>query len=172
MNLAKLVTIFAVISITACSTANRFKTYYGDYGNTEAIQVDKSANPKLIETFDLPGKVALYESKNFVVLGVSSFDGEWEARTKAIDLARKIGATVVITQSNYTGSIARQYSISVPTSNTSYHSGTVYSNYGSSATYSGTTTSYGSQQINRSYVIGQYEQEAVFMAKRVVEKND
>lgn len=164
----KLFIAFLVILLSACSSTNRYKTYYGDYGNNVDVVISKKnkLTPKLIDTFDIKGKVSQYEKQGYVVLGVSSFDGEWEARSKAIDFARSLGATVIITQSNLTGNIAQQYTISVPTSNTSYHSGSVYTNYGSSATYTGTTTTYGSQQFSRSYTLGQYEQEAVFLVKK------
>lgn len=161
----KLLIAFMVVLLSACSSNNRYKTYYGDYGNDAVMTINQKTKfvPELIDTFDIKGKVAQYEKQGYVVLGVSSFDGEWEARTKAIDFAKSIGATVIVTQSNLTGSIAQQYTISVPTSNTSYHSGSVYTSYGSSATYTGTTTTYGSQQFSRAYSLGQYEQEAVFL---------
>lgn len=158
-----------LIFLSACSTTNRYKTYYGDYGNNIDTVINKKTKliPRLIDTFDLKGKVAQYEKKGYVVLGVSSFDGEWEARSKAIDFARSIGATVIITQSSLTGTITQQYTISVPKISTSYHSGIVYNTYGGNASYTGTSTTYGSQQLSRSYSLGQYEQEAVFLVKEV-----
>jgi len=157
-----------IVLFSGCSTSNRFEIYYGDYGEGSYIEKASIKNPVLIETFDMKGKVAFYENSGYVILGVSSFDGEWEPRTKAIDLGKKIGASIIITQSKHTGNIAHEYSISVPTTTTAQHSGTIRNsyNYGNSFTYSGTTTIHGSEQIQRSYTTGQYEQEAVFMAKK------
>ena len=157
-----------LVFISGCSNTNKYQTYYGDYGNMAPSGENKnkaSSNPKLIDTFDLKEKVAQYEAKGYVVLGVSSFDGEWESRTKAIDHAKAIGATLVVVQSSLTGQIAQQYTISVPTANTAYHSGSVYTSYGSSATYFGQSTTYGSQQFRGSYSLGQYQQVAVFLVK-------
>ena len=115
--------------------------------------------PKLIDTFDINGKVSQYEKQGYVVLGGTTFVGEWEARSKSIDFARSIGATVIITQSNLTGSMAKKYNISVPASNTSLHLGSI-------ATYTGNAAIQERQQFSRSYSLGQYKQEAVFLARK------
>lgn len=157
-------TVIAAV-LTACSSSNHYKAYYTDYGNNIATKQNAEVIPDLVDTFDIKGKVIQYEKQGYVVLGVSNFDGEWEARTKAIDFAKSIGATLVITQSNLTRRFTQNYSITVPTVNTSYHSGTIYSANGYS-NYSGTSRSYGSQQFNGAFTLGQYEQEAVFMVLR------
>lgn len=169
MNPVKIFILIAIIVLAGCSANNRFKTYYGDYGEDPSTFEKYDKDPKLIATFDIKGKVNFYENGGYIIIGTSSFDGEWEPRTKAIDFAKKIGASVIITQSKHTGNIANRYSISVPTTTTAQHTGTVRDNYGygNSISYSGTTTIHSSERIHRSFTTGQYEQEAVFMAKGV-----
>ncbi|WP_140414263.1 hypothetical protein [Bathymodiolus platifrons methanotrophic gill symbiont] len=157
--------VLMTIVLSGCSKhylRNRFATYYGGYGSNDIQNIPTLVPPKLIETHDINGKVSTYKNKNYVVLGVSNFEGEWETRTKSIDLANKIGASVIITQSQKIDDIAHRYSISIPTSNTSYHSGSV----STGIYYTGTSTTYGSREIQGEYTSGEYRQKAVFMIKR------
>jgi hypothetical protein len=169
MKLSASALLISTLFLASCSADNRFKTYYGSYASNPQAVAGAEGQPKVIETLDLEGKVELYKKINYRIIGTSSFDGGWEPRAKAIDFAESIGASIVITSSNYTGSISRQFSITVPTTSTSYHSGTIYDNQGSISSFSGTTSTYGSQEYKRSFNVGQYYQEAVFMAKNVEE---
>ncbi|GFO73342.1 hypothetical protein BJAS_P4099 [Bathymodiolus japonicus methanotrophic gill symbiont] len=159
-----LILVLITIVLSGCSKdhfRNRFDTYYGSYASNERQNIPTLVLPKLIETNDINKKVADYKNRNYVVLGDSKFDGEWEARTKAIDLANKIGASIIIIQSKEISDISHRYSISVPTSNTSYHSGSV----STGISYTGTSTTHGSLEIQGEYTVREYRQKAVFMIK-------
>ncbi|MDT0619936.1 hypothetical protein RM531_15820 [Salinisphaera sp. P385] len=152
------------ILASACQSTNGFETYYSDYG----VNPDDLASPgnevSTVEVFDIQSRVEDYQKRGYVVLGVSNFQGEWAARSKAVDHATQVGADIVIVRAEYTGSRENHFTISLPTTDTTYHSGTVSTPYGST-TYSGTSTTYSSENLSGSYDVSQFDQQAVFMAK-------
>lgn len=147
--------------LSGCGSTNSFSTYYGWSGSSPAPRKD-APSPQVVETLDLQARVEWFESNGYVVVGESSFEGAWESRAKAIDHAKDVGADLIVTESDYVGSDDQRYSFSVPTSNTSYVSGSAYTSNGY-AGYSGTVTTYGSTQVSGSYKVGRFRQKAVFL---------
>lgn len=154
--------IFAGL-LSGCGSTNSFSTYYGWSGSSLTPRKDAPI-PQVVETLDLQARVEWFQSSGYVVIGESSFEGDWESRTKAIDHAKDVGADLIVTESHYVGSEDREYSFSIPTSNTSYVSGSSYTSNGY-ASYSGTVTTYGSKQVSGSYKVGRFRQKAVFLRR-------
>lgn len=96
------------------------------------------------------------------VIGSSAFVAPLADRAGAIAQAKKVGANRVLLASQYRSTRSGAMPITTPTSSTAYTSGNVYGSYGSSARYSGTTTTYGSETTYVPYSVDHYVQYALY----------
>lgn len=113
--------LFAII-FYGCAT-NQFEDNFNDEGLTITLKNPKDV--RVIETTNLQDKVLQYADMGYVVVGSSHFEGDWEGRTKAIKLAKKIGANLVIITSQQTGDQERHYTLAIPQVSTTYHQGSI-----------------------------------------------
>lgn len=106
--------------------------------------------------------------KGFAPIGYSNFSSG-NAKTKdAIKLAKKLKARHVILATNLSSSTSASIPLTMPSSTTSHTSGTA-SAYGSggyaSGSYSGTTTTYGSQTTYFPITVNRYDKFAAYFAE-------
>ncbi len=172
MRSLSLAACFAVLwgGLFGCSSSGNFDTYYSELGPQPYLSVD-AIKPIVVETLDLESTLRRFLSDGYVLIGEAYFEGDWVSRVKAIEKAKKVGAVIVISASDYMGAKERRYSFNVPVSSTSYHSGSVYTGSGY-ASYSGSTTTTSSQRVSGSYAVGQYKQRALFLARKEDVKNE
>ena len=100
----------------------------------------------------------LYQSfySDFFIMGKSEFSGYISNVEKAKKVAQKVGADVVITCRNYKETKTVNYTISTPTSSTTYVRN-------SSGQTIGSATTYGTQQSSGSYNYDVYLQQAYYL---------
>lgn len=175
--LASLITVL----ICACA-ASGYKEFYQPYADAQTIPqaeiLQEGQEPQIISTDNIDRDVALLRSRMFYILGVSSFNGGIENLKNAKAQAKKIGATTVLTTSQFTNTRTIQSALVLPDNKTTYSSGTVNADtqyYGATsgylgsgstnATYSGTTTTYGSKVVPYTTQQRRYDQSAVFLVK-------
>ena len=98
------------------------------------------------------------------IIGESSFWASSNNAHKVKDAAIKKGADLVLYFEEYRNTTTNNTSISMPDTQTTYHSGNVYTpnTYGS---YSGTSTTYGTTQVPISVTHHYYDYDAVFFKK-------
>lgn len=109
-------------------------------------------------TADLNTLYNLYFS-DFLIIGESAFNGSYEDPLASVSFAKSIGAHVFITRSRHTETLHSTINMSVPTYNTTDISG-----YGSGGGYfSGTATTYGSENIPIPITIEQYDQNGLYL---------
>lgn len=108
----------------------------------------------------------MYEN-GYALIGFSSFVGPAADPDDAVEQAEKVGAALVAISSKYRNTVSGSMPLTLPTTTTSHSSGTVTaSGTGGSAfgTYSGTTTTYGTQTTYIPYSIDRYDQVALYFA--------
>ena len=121
------------------------------------IRLDRQAH----DTTD-PGGM---KSNGFLPLGFSSFSGPAMTDSEAERFAKKIGATHVLVSQDFRNSNSGAVPITTYTPNTTYHSGNVYSSYGT-ASYSGTSYGTTASTTYVPYTVNIYEVLASFWVKR------
>ena len=124
----------------------------------QIIRLDRQAHT------NMPDPAGM-KSNGYVVLGFSSFSGPAMTDAEAKRFAKKIGATHVISSQTYRNTNSGSVPITTYTPNTTYHSGTVYSNYGT-ASYSGTSYGTTASTTHVPYSVNIYEVFASFWAKK------
>ena len=108
------------------------------------------------------------EKQGYIVLGTSSFSSEYEPFSKAIQTAKEKGATVVILNSDVSGTRTKTNTVAIPQTNTTYHHGYVNSwNSPYSASYSGVSTTHSTQYYSYNYNVTVFNQVAYFLAKKI-----
>jgi hypothetical protein len=130
-----------------------FKNYYTSLIDTNIIQpeykLQQGEKPKVYFSRNLNQDILEIESQHYTRLGYSFLNGaeasDNEVRNAAINLAKEKGAKIALYNYYYTDT--RGGSITLPSSQTSQHSGNIYSG-GNSAYYSGTTITSGTSTIN------------------------
>jgi len=158
------------LAIILCACASGYKDFYQPYvdrATLEAAEVRLLApgeEPSIYGTDNFERDVRILRSKGYVPIGYSSFNGQYEDTKNAVAQAKRIGATMVLTSSEYTNTQTSTTPLFIPNTQTTYHSGSAYG-YGGSATYSGTSTTHGSTVVPITSSHRRYDQEAVYLVK-------
>lgn len=158
--------IITIVFFSGCaSNHSKFYTPYFDAKSEPHIEILKENDePKVFRTQNLNKDIKNLESKRFIAIGHSSFNGGYEDERKVKSFAKEIGATLVLLNTEFTGSQTAVIPLYMPNSSTSFHSGSVYSG-GASGTYSGTSTTYGSTVIPMVTTQQRYDQTAFYFVK-------
>lgn len=122
-------------------------------------------NPKLIAGTNIESDSKRMLGDNYRLLGQSSFNSATVRQDLAIQHAKKIHADTVITYSAYTNTVSGSMPMTVPNTQTSYHSGSIYGSGAGSANYFGSSTTYGSTTTYMPYHIRRYDYYASFWVK-------
>ncbi|WGU40345.1 PDZ domain-containing protein [Phenylobacterium sp. NIBR 498073] len=164
-----LAAICAAALLSGCSSG--YSKFYQpvDYtGQTIVPEPVMGATPSVqVSTGDPLKDVLIAFRDGYSPLGQASFNGPQEGARGAVGQAKKVGATRIIMSAEYASTISGTLPITTPTTTTTYSNGTAQIfGYGGSAsgTYSGTTTTYGSQTNYVPYSVDRYDQSAIFLA--------
>ena len=165
--------IILILFLTGCVT-NPYSDYYNPYDRKTSSQIKKSedsglADPIIISIPDLENKDDVenifqkYVRKGYYLIGESNFNGPEVNKDDLLNHARSIGADLVLTNVKYLTTVSGTVPLTLPTTNTTYHSGSITGDvFGS---YSGTTTSYGTNTTYLPYQTNRYQYRAAFMVK-------
>jgi serine protease Do len=163
----------AFLLLAGC--ANPYAQFYTDQLGGRSIEefpiIDPhKGEPQLYSTNDHERDGRALLENGFVLIGYSSFNAGPVDSKNAVGHAKKVGATIVLVQSQYTNTVtgAIPYTVQNPSQTaTTYHSGSVYGS-GGYGSYSGTSTTtvpggYTTHQIP--YSVNRYDYAATFWAK-------
>jgi len=160
------------ILILAGCTSNKYEEVYSAVFDGEYIHSEE--DPKLIELASEKQLQDILRSNEYVLIGKSSVYDLWVPRTFAIKCGKNHGASLVALSYEVGKTVSNSAVINVPTSQTTYHSGSIYGygyGYSGYANYYGSSTTYGSTPMVINYEDTYYQQDAFFFAKRKF-KND
>lgn len=163
----RLFSIIIILLVSGCAS-NGYQKFYKSYANpkldSNLESLKEGQEPQVFGTSDFNRDIMLLKAKKYVVVGVSSFNGGYQDIKNAAKQARLIGATLVLTNSKYTNTQSSTSSLFIPNTQTTYHSGSVYSG-SSSGTYNGTSTTNSSIVVPYTTHQRRYDQEAVYLTK-------
>ena len=165
------VTIYLLVSsIFFAGCANPYSKFYNDY--TGGINIAESSNvimpigkPKLIQGSNVEADGLRMLENGYILLGESNFNAGAINQNTAIDHAKKVYADTVIVYSQYTNTVSGSVPLTVPNTQTSYHSGSIYGSGGGYASYSGSSTTYGTSTTYMPYSFRRYDYYATFWSK-------
>lgn len=152
------------------SCANPYSNFYTD----RTGGVDILENPNIIVPTDKPNLIQGSNIKNdgmrmlengYLLIGESSFNAGNVNQNMAIEHAKKVHADTVIVYSQYTNTLSGSMPLTVPNTQTSYHSGNIYGSGGGFANYSGSSTTYGTSTTYMPYHVRRYDYYATFWIK-------
>jgi len=172
--------LFCLVLLSGCQ--NAFSTFYHPYfdekspppalvGNIKFL--DQNETPQIYTSNDLPRDVKLAESKYWVPIGNSSFNGVMGTQAQIIREAKSIGAGMVLVTSEFTENRTITTPLFIPNNQTTYYNGTtngqIYGNNGNSANYNsnttGSATTYGTTIVPLTTVQSRFDQTAVYFVK-------
>jgi len=122
--------------------------------------------PRLIQGSDIEKDTFRMMEEGYVLLGVSYFNAGNVNQSAAVNHSAKVNADTVIVYSSYTGTISGSLPVTLPNTQTSYHSGSIYGTAGGFATYSGSSTTYGTQTTYMPYKVNRFDYYATFWIKQ------
>lgn len=158
----------SLVAFVMAGCASGYQTFYKPYvdartlGNVELLEPGEE--PKVYGTKNFDRDIKILKSKMYRPIGDSSFNGEYEDVSNVKAQAKRIGATLVLVNSEYTNTQTTTTHLFVPNPSTTYHSGSVYGSGGYGG-YSGTSTTYGSTAVPITTHQRRYDQTAVFFVK-------
>ena len=142
--------LFLTLLLAAC--VNPYAKFYSGMENakTHPAYIHSNEPVMIYDSNDLKRDYNELRRRGYVLIGESGFTGPANAVSKSqlLEHAQKIGAQVVLTSSGYSHTETGAVPITLPTTNTSYTTGsaTAYGPGGPATAYgSSTTTTYGSQ---------------------------
>lgn len=194
-----------LLLLSGCETTNPYSTYYipsdiPDEAKSQLIYLVEGEEPKIYsEKYDDLEKINLRAAKaGYINVGYSSFYGPSQHHSLAIEQGKKIGATLIVISSKYTGEVKYQKKVTLPSSsstntntNTNYYStgntnynlystnpylnniyGNAYTNNNTSAygSNSSTTYNYETKLVDAQY--SKYDQYASYWVKHTQDIKD
>ena len=175
-----LILLIVTALLSACvNSYEKFYTTHIDAKRTpEVVLLAESQEPEVYSTDDSINDVRALQSQNYLLVGESSFNGGYEDIKNAVKQAKRIGATIVLVNSEYTNTLSTTTTTYVPDIKTTTHYGTLSGNttynspyvgyVGSSNTtgnYSGTSTTYGTKAVTNTAHQRRYNQNAMYFVK-------
>lgn len=163
----KYIIFLLIVLLFGCATNNYQKFYKSnvDTMTLKAVELLKSGEEPQIfnsDNFDRDFKILL--SKNYSAVGYSAFNGGYQGEDKIKEQARRIGASIVLTNAKYTHTLTTVSPLFLPNTTTTHHSGTVMSG-GNLGIFDGTSTSHGTTVVPMTQQQMRYDQQALFFVK-------
>lgn len=151
--------------ILAGCESNKYEEHYSVISDTEHGSLQEE--PIIIEIISKKQLNKLMHDDRYVLIGKSEFTDFYYPRTYAIDCAKKHGAALIAVECGNPETIEYDSVDYIPTTSTTYHSGSILdsSYYGGYYNYSGTSTTYGSTPIVVKRHKTYYPQTGYFFAK-------
>lgn len=159
-----------IISMVFCGCANPYSKFYTDYTMGADILENPDViiptdQPKLIQGSNIENDSKQMLENGYFLLGVSNFNAGNVNQNSAIEHAVKVHADTVIAYSQYTGTVTGSMPLTLPDTQTTYHSGSIYGSGGGSAYYTGSSTTYGTTTTYMPYSVHRYDYFATFWVK-------
>lgn len=196
--------LILIFTLVSCVRPSGYKQFYSTYIDTHAPEakidlelLKEGEPPEVLGTSDFDKDTNTLFLKSYVVIGESNFNGKYEDIRSVAKQAISVGATVVLVNAKYTNTLAINSALFLPTTSTTYHSGSIshygtattsgtatYNNYSpyyrsanatyqasttyqGNASYSGTSTTHGTQVVPYTVQQRRYDQRALYFAKKI-----
>jgi serine protease Do len=173
--------LIATITFAGCAQSG-YKQFYNPYVDAKTLPdvelISDGQQPQVFGTDNFDRDIQILSSKKYIAVGYSSFNGGYENIKNAAAQAKSVGATIVLVNSQYTNTQTTTSTLFLPDNKTTYHSGSIYGNtsYNSAysgylgnstttATYNGTSTTYGTKAVPITSHQHRYDQTAVYFVK-------
>ncbi|MFA5072743.1 MAG: PDZ domain-containing protein [Nitrospirota bacterium] len=155
-----------IFFMTGCvSGYQQFYKPFADATTLKDVEILKpDQEPQVFGTNNFDKDIMILRSKRHIAIGESSFNGGYEDESKVKDQARRVGATVVLVNTKYTNTLTTTSPLFLPSSSSTYYSGSVYAG-GVSGGYSGSSTTYGTTVVPITTHQRRYDQTAVFFVR-------
>lgn len=160
-----------ILSLTGCATSGYNKFYHSNAPEVLPSFVEtlkEGQEPRVINSSNLDEDKYSLLAKGYLQLGYASFNGKLEDIENAKAKAKELKATTVLIANKFTDSQTVTTPLFLPNNQTTYNSGTA-SAYGSGGSaygsYSGTSTTYGTQVVPMTSTVRRYDQAALFFVK-------
>lgn len=156
--------IFAVATINAPAMASDWEKFFTAIPQDGTI--DATSKPEVLPSSgDVDKDVEAMFRRGFVPVGYTSFNASNDKTKDGERLAAKLHARYLIVSTKLASSESAVLPLTLPNTTTSYTNGTA-SAYGSGGyahgTYSGTTTTYGTQTTFIPYTINRFDKTAIY----------
>lgn len=169
------------IFLVGCAQSG-YKQFYSPYVDAKTLPdvelLSEGQEPQVFNTDNFDRDILTLRAKMYIPIGHSSFNGGYEDTKNAAAQAKRIGATIVLVNSQYTNTLTTTSTLFLPDNKTTYHSGTASANttynnnYGgylgnsnTNVTYNGTSTTYGTKAVPVTSHQRRYDQNAVYLVK-------
>ena len=158
-----IISVVFVPLLTNCT--NGYIEFYKDYGNIDE-RPNKNSNPEVYGTSknNFEEDIQRVRRNKYIEIGGSFFRGPSDSANDVTKAAKEKDADLVLYYREYLDSTTTNTSMSVPDTQTTYHSGSVSSS-GSYGNYSGTSTTHGTRQVPISITHHYYDFGALFFRK-------
>jgi S1-C subfamily serine protease len=150
-----LIISFLVVTVSGCLTSG-YKQFYNPYVDAKTLPdvqlLVEGQEPQVLGTDDFDRDTRILESKRYVPIGNSNFNGPLENMKNVAAQAKQIGATIVLVGSQYTDTQTNTSTLFLPDNKTTYYPG-------------GVATTYGTMAVPFTTTQRRYDQYAVYFVK-------
>lgn len=152
------------IAVFVAGCGNPYQRFYSPHPsatNHSKFFAPSSGEPTLLRGTTPEQDEMTMLREGFFAIGWSSFNAGQISDEMAIAQAKKVGADRVVVYRIYRNTQSGNIPVTLPNTQTAYHSGGVFG-AGGSAMYSGTSTTYGTQTTYIPYSIDKYDHTATY----------
>ncbi len=158
-----LLIILCIAVLTGCAESGYSEFYRANFDRKTLTEeqarelkfLPEGETPEVRSTDNMKRDVNLAESRNWVPIGYSSFNGELGTPQELVRHAKSVGATMVLVSAKFSENRQITDTRVVSTNSTTYFGGDV----------TGTATTYGTTAVPVTRTQARYDQEAVFFVR-------
>ncbi|MEZ8197005.1 PDZ domain-containing protein [Vibrio cortegadensis] len=150
--------LFTTLLLSGCATSGYKQFYYPNQNLNDTSKITylkKGDKVTVFTTDDFDRDIKILLSKKHVLLGYSSFNGGYEDISNAKAQAKQVGATAVLVGAEYTNTQTNTQTLLLPSTQTTYLSGSI----------NGTATTYGTKPVTYTSNQRRFDQTAYYFAK-------
>ncbi len=165
------IVIMLLVIISGCASNNYHSLYYKKNIDISQVPMPEKLpagqDPQIFSTKNFDRDYSVLLSRGYILLGYSSFQGKMDPRYNVIQVGRDTGATIIITSNAFLGRDSSTVPLLLPTSSTTYSSGSFSgtNNSSFSGTYNESQTTNSSQWIPITVTKNIFKQTTAFFVK-------
>lgn len=165
--------ILLLLPIFLVGCVNNYEKFYTstgiDISHPRVLITNEEPEVIRIDQASVESSINQLSENGYVQIGYSSFNAAEANDNNLIAFAKKVKAAKVLLYKSYTNTVSGSMPLTLPNTQTTYQSGNVNAyGYGSSSygSYSGTSTTYGTQTTYIPYNTRRYDHGAAYFVRR------
>ena len=161
--------MLGVLAASCCGEANLYQKFYLPEVENAKLFEPCGEEPKAQE-IQSTDEVKAWLDKGYVLVGTSAFVAPWAPRVQALELGRKLGASLVLYHTKFERVEKHSFTEQMPVTRVKSREGAFQDSQGRTRAYLAEQHEHTSVAVTREVTYDYYEHQTYFLAPRKAEK--